>query len=229
MPRPVGSRDSYKRAPKSPIPRTCQKCGAGYVGWVASKYCAPCAQKAKHETIVKKRVQRRATKPCGHCGKPFECTGRKGFCSLDCQLRGTIREDGGCWLWQGPAVFGYGQIRLPPLFKNKRVHRVAYEHWIGPIPKGMCVCHKCDVRNCINPEHLFLGTTQENTADKVAKGRQNHSENHGKTRLSREAVAEILATPPTPGSGAALARKYGVTPTAILLVRKRKNWKHFDQ
>ena len=75
----------------------------------------------------------------------------------------------GCWLWTGPSSDGYGDFRIG----GKRIlaHRLSYELHIGPIPDGMFVCHKCDVRCCINPAHLFAGTSGDNALDMYAKGR----------------------------------------------------------
>ena len=76
----------------------------------------------------------------------------------------------GCWLWTGSiAGTGYGDFRMG---RHYLAHRAAYEAFVGPIPKGMHVLHKCDVRSCVNPNHLFVGTNQENIIDSVRKGRR---------------------------------------------------------
>jgi hypothetical protein len=72
----------------------------------------------------------------------------------------------GCWLWASTYdSFGYGVLR------NKKAHRLSWQAYRGEIPDGMFVCHKCDVPECINPDHLFLGTPRENAQDMVRKGR----------------------------------------------------------
>jgi hypothetical protein len=82
-----------------------------------------------------------------------------------------LDKSGNCWLWTGSInTYGYGTIAVNG--KNKMVHRYAYEILKGEIQEGLFVCHKCDVRNCVNPEHLFLGTANDNNQDMISKGRQ---------------------------------------------------------
>ena len=76
---------------------------------------------------------------------------------------------GGCWLWQGSLEDGYGRLSVNG--KLELAHRASFKAFRGQIPEGMLVCHTCDVRNCWNPTHLFLGTDLDNHRDKVAKGR----------------------------------------------------------
>lgn len=78
----------------------------------------------------------------------------------------------GCHLWMGCACrLGYGRLGDVPKGTPTLAHRKAYEQFVGPIPEGMKVCHRCDCPSCCNPDHLFLGTQKDNLRDMFAKGR----------------------------------------------------------
>lgn len=82
-----------------------------------------------------------------------------------------------CWLWHGPMDgVGYGAINTGD--RRRGAHRVSYEMANGPIPDGLFVCHTCDVRNCVNPSHLFVGTARDNALDCWLKGRSNRKNGH---------------------------------------------------
>lgn len=93
--------------------------------------------------------------------------------------------ESGCWLWTDHLdKDGYGLVRDGK--KMKRPHRVSYEIKHGPIQNGLYVLHRCDVRCCVNPDHLFLGTQEDNVRDMIAKGRDlNMQKDRNKTHCLR--------------------------------------------
>jgi hypothetical protein len=98
---------------------------------------------------------------------------------------------------------------------------MAYELVYGPIPDGLFGCHRCDNPGCVRPDHIFLGTNAENTADMVAKGRNKlpprmRGEAHPFMKLSDAAVRIIRASSE---AGVILAKRYAVSPSTISNIR----------
>lgn len=126
-----------------------------------------------------------------------------------------------CHIWTGSTT-PYGRFRLNG--KLEKAHRLAYKIRNGQIPPDMYVCHHCDVPECVNPDHLFLGTHADNMLDMYAKGRRKQfGENAGNSKLTEEQVRLIRSDDRT---GVAIALQYGVTQSTISLIRKRKAWSH---
>ena len=128
-----------------------------------------------------------------------------------------------CWncVEKSTRINGYATLgRLG----ERGAHRIAYKYAYGKIPEGKSVLHKCDNRNCINPEHLFVGSLKDNVADMVNKGRQARGKKINTNILTEEQVIEILKDHKSLHTE--LAEKYGVTNHAIFRIRKRLNWKH---
>ena len=132
----------------------------------------------------------------------------------------------GCWLWTGMlAGIGYAAIREDAAkgSRQRRASHVSYEMYKGPIPKGILVLHKCDTPECVNPEHLFLGTHLDNAKDRNAKGRQAHNggEKNGQAKLTWER-AEKLRSDKRPYT--VLSKEYGVSIGNISSIKNRKRW-----
>lgn len=125
----------------------------------------------------------------------------------------------GCWLWIGRyGPRGYGQMRPGRGEREYRAHRLSWEIYRGPIPVGLHVLHKCDVPECVNPEHLFLGTDQDNADDCASKRR------HRRCGLSMAQVDEIRRRRESGETLMSLAAAYGVAHTTIrgILVGKTR-------
>lgn len=145
----------------------------------------------------------------------------------------NIEKTDSCWLWRGNTYAnGYGKFNI--FSESVYAHRLLYTLFKGVIPPGLNVCHTCDVRNCVNPDHLFLGTQKENIADMIGKRRQapvsstkHIGENNGGSKLVAATVLEIRKSYSEGNHNfRALSREFGVTPQMISLIVNGKNWKH---
>ena len=131
----------------------------------------------------------------------------------------------GCWLWAGDwNRDGYGVFRIQR-HRHVGAHRVSWTLHRGPIPDGMSILHKCDVRCCVNPDHLYIGDQAKNVNDMMNRGRWGGptGERHHKAKLSREQVFEIRSRTE---SIDVLAPIYGVDRTTIARIRSGRIWKH---
>jgi hypothetical protein len=127
----------------------------------------------------------------------------------------------GCFLWLGAlSPGGYARITI---VRSENAHRISWMLFRGNIPDELHVLHHCDVRCCVNPDHLFLGTNDDNIADKVAKGRQarNRGVLHPAAKLTESQVLAILNdVRPL----AAIAECYSVTKATITSIKAGTSW-----
>ncbi len=189
---------------------------------------------------------------CSHCAAPFtpwRKNSNQQYCSRLCARRGganrvppseriamrTVAVDG-CLLWTGARNRqGYGHMTIDG--QRLLVHRVMWELAHGPIPAGMLACHKCDTPLCVNPDHLFLGSHADNSADMATKGRHfSHTrperiargERSGQTHLTAENIREIRGRREGGATMYALGREYGVSRQAIRRIVCREVWVHIE-
>lgn len=133
-----------------------------------------------------------------------------------------VKETDSCWLWTVATSHGYGRFWVSG---NKMItaHRFSWECHYGSVPEGLCVLHKCDVKACVNPQHLFLGTQADNMADMVEKGRSLVGVRNSNAKLTPDIIVLIRAAT---GSMDRIAERFDVCQRTICQIRNRKTWRH---
>lgn len=138
---------------------------------------------------------------------------------ISVRLARRTKRVGECLLWTGGTASGYGRIQIGGKGSpSVSTHRVAWELANGKIiPPGVCVLHKCDVRRCVEPGHLFLGSHRDNIMDMWSKGR-------GARRTVRRSLTDMQVRHirSTGWSNASFGRALGLDPSAISLIRSRE-------
>lgn len=140
---------------------------------------------------------------------------------------GAVRSANGCLLWRAENGADYGILT----FRGRReyTHRIAYQLANGPIPSGAHVRHLCNATRCINPEHLALGTPQDNMDDKVRSNRQQHGEKCYNAVLTDAVVLTARALYAEGASVAELAAQANVHQRTMLDAIKGTTWKHLTE
>lgn len=145
------------------------------------------------------------------------------------KLKSNIEIDSitNCWKWRKcKDKDGYGFVRIGGgARKLYRAHRISYELFIGCIPAQRQVLHKCDNPSCINPEHLFLGTQQDNMTDCVTKGRRPREEKHYKHVLDEDSVRTIRNLSALGLRPSDIGKQLGVNRGVVQMVVGGHNWK----
>ena len=130
--------------------------------------------------------------------------------------------ESGCLIWIGAVgKSGYGTIGHKG--RTKKVHRLAYQEYKGVIPQGMHVLHKCDIPCCVNADHLFLGTNNDNIKDRNTKNRSAKGEKIATSKLTESKVREILKDNDIHQN---IASKHGVTRSTISHIKRGSTWRH---
>lgn len=193
------------------------------------------------------------TRSCLHCGQDFynRPSHNERYCSKQCWIQSInvraeetfvskLTRTDSCWIWQGKPHprSGYGFFVL--YGTTMGAHRASWTLFRGEIPDGLFVCHHCDNRLCVNPDHLFLGTHQQNMQDMRAKGRGRNGsrskpenlprgEDNKMSKLTEDQVREIRRLYALGGiSETSLATEFGVTQSTIGRVVRRECWRHVE-
>lgn len=138
-------------------------------------------------------------------------------------------EGDGCWEWMAGRTpkSGYGLFAVS--FKPSKcvvAHRISYMMECGPIPDGMVVCHRCDNPPCVRPDHLFLGTRQDNIEDMRVKGRAAKGTKHFRSKLDGDKVRDIRKSHAAGESPYQIALRLGVRAGTVYAVISGKTWSH---
>lgn len=175
--------------------------------------------------------------PCRVCQKSYHRRRGQshGCCSIRCRLLNKMDKTPGhgptrnCFLWMGgTGAQGYGHIWVEG--KTRDVHQVTYETFVGPIPEGLVVRHTCDVRTCINPDHLVVGTQGDNVQDAVSRHRHPAGERHGRAKLTVNRVAEMRKLYETEEfTQAQLSALYKVSKTQVSRILRGEAWTEDNQ
>jgi len=133
-----------------------------------------------------------------------------------------VEKSEGCWEWKGgKSTRGYG------VFGKVQAHRFSWELHNGPIPEGLCVCHRCDNHSCIRPDHLFLGTQLDNMRDRKAKGRYIGlaGEKNPKAKIKEEQVRQIRAMLDQKVKCPKVAKALGISVYIVEGIASGRSWR----
>lgn len=146
---------------------------------------------------------------------------------LEQKFLSNVQKTATCWVWTRPLRKGYGRffVGLTPI----PAHRMAYEIYVGAIPDGLIVCHKCDNKECVRPNHLFLGTNKDNSIDMMKKGRGKNQfkngEKHPNHVLTLKQVVEIRKLLKTDNKKQSeIAAIFSVHPCVISRIKNNRRW-----
>ena len=213
------------------MPKLCTECSIEITltngikrSWNAFRtQCRSCFTKKNAD---KERLRKGVVKhPCEICSVMCYRKYVRIFCSDKCKFLGYIKKTDSCWFWLGRKDDdGYGEIGLNG--KILRAHRYAYELFKGEIDPELLMLHTCDKRDCVNPDHLFMGTADDNAKDMVKKDRQRRGSSVGTSKLIEDEVLIIKSLIKNGLSDRSIAPMFFVSECTIRWIRKGVTWKH---
>lgn len=165
-------------------------------------------------------IERIIMKTCFYCPDNFQPLASEKGCTIKCKLLGDIKKENECWFFKNSTSGIYSKI-----WWNKKwysAHRCSYEVFVGPIKDGMHVLHKCDQPKCINPEHLFLGTIQDNAKDRQQKSRNVKGEKCHLSKFTDKQIKEMRLLKQEGFTYVRLSRIFNCTMSHLLYVIKQK-------
>jgi hypothetical protein len=141
----------------------------------------------------------------------------------DFHARYIPEPNSGCWIWLG-TLERNGYARFGGVRYRVLVHRFSYKLHHGKLPKHMCVLHRCDIRCCVNPDHLFLGTRKDNAIDCTSKGRNSRGERNGLSKLTEADVRQIRNDPRP--AYVIWKEHSNIAYSTIKRIKSKKTWRH---
>ena len=197
--------------PITKVERVCERCGNRFLARL---------------TEVKRGYARFCSRQCFNGPRTDYIAGFWKRVDKNGPVPSHCAELGPCWIWKGAHFFnGYGEWHQGA-HRVVKAHRLSWRLHYGPVPHGLDVLHRCDVKNCVNPRHLFIGNDFDNMRDAASKGRLKRGEQLWTAKLTADQVREIRSLGEQGTPRAALALQFGVTRTNITFILNRQSWKH---
>lgn len=136
-------------------------------------------------------------------------------------------RESGCWDWiAAKAGKGYGEIKATKSRRYLYAHRVSWEMANGPLPAGMSVLHRCDNPGCVNPAHLFIGSSADNAQDMAAKDRHLKGERNTQSKLTEQDILKIYQLSDGGMVQHRIAKLVGVGQMTVCRILRGERWRH---